>query len=1096
MLTIIYGRAKTGKTQLLLQQVKTADTTAMASRILIVPEQLSHQTERKLSAHCGDPISYVSEVLSFTRLTSRVFSLYGGGARQVLDNAGRILTAQMALSGILSQLKVFASAAGRPEFLSGVVELIDELKSYHITREQLEEAASETTGQFSEKLREIGLILSAYEGLTAQGAADPRDQLTRLAGKLQSGDYGQGRRFYVDGFTDFSTQELRVLEILLQESGSMTVTVLCDDPYGSDPLFAPGRETLHRLLKMAQDCGQQVELIRADYRRPVPEAFTYLEQKLLSFDDVSFSRRQNAVRTVSCRDRLEEARACAAAIRDHAMQGMRYRDMMICCGGEELYRGLLKSVFSELNIPLYTSEKTPVLSHPAIGFVLLSLDAALNGMETETVCACMKTGYSGLSDDSCDNLENYAITWAIRGSKWERDWVQHPDGLDGRDTEESRLALAALNQDRMRLQPLFTLRRELRNAGTVRGQIEALFHYLEETDLCGRLEQEIAGGESAGDLSYVQYTGQVWETLISCLQQIDNVSGQQTPREDYLLRILKLSLGQYQLGAIPSSLDCVTFGTVAAVRGNEPKLLYVLGMNEGLIPAVPSGGSLLTERERGILRDQMNITLAPDAEGVYQRELLKVYGAFSAPTEYLYLSLAGEDMGTALSASFLMERICSLFPDSPMTPPAEFGLSAETAAQRYLSALDDPEDASGAAAIGKVMGQCDELHKKIAQGQLLARERELLVLPAHSAGLFGLPVPLTASRLDELGKCPLEYFLDYGLKAKVRKEATFDAAEFGTFVHYILEKSIPEWVDAKRGPLELSESTVIVEGHLESYSQSRFTEEERSARDRYLFWRNGEEASLLLRDISQELSKSQFVPCSYELYFGGKDGPKAVDVSGTLGAGRLTGMVDRADLWRSEAGDFIRIIDYKSGSKKFDYTDLYGGVGMQMLLYLFALEQSGIQGVTEHPVPAGVLYVPAKHAFSKDGDSEEADSDPLRRSGLILGEEPVLEAMESGDRSQYLPIGANRKRNDYTVSRQQMGILRDFVEGKMSHAVDRILGGDFSPEPFYCGKSKDPCGYCDYADVCQKDPQFRRKFYHKALSAKDFWEKIGGEEDG
>ena len=237
MLTVITGRGKTGKTRLLLESVKACPATSMASRIVLVPEQLSHETERLLSELCGDAISFTAEVLSFTRLCDRVFARSGGGARPILDQGGRILTARLALDGIRPQLKVFGAAAGKPEFLGSMVSMVDELKSYGVSTESLSSAAHQTTGLFSEKLSELALILGAYEAATAQGARDPRDRLSLLRKKLLNGDYAHGKHFFVDGFTDFSGQELRVLEALLRTGESLTITLPAGQ--GDDPLFAP-----------------------------------------------------------------------------------------------------------------------------------------------------------------------------------------------------------------------------------------------------------------------------------------------------------------------------------------------------------------------------------------------------------------------------------------------------------------------------------------------------------------------------------------------------------------------------------------------------------------------------------------------------------------------------------------------------------------------------------------------------------------------------------------------------------------------------------------------------------------------------------------
>lgn len=1085
MLTLIIGRGKSGKTNMLLEQVKACEKNGMAQRIVIVPEQLSHTTERRLSQMCGDEISYVSEVLSFTRLYNRVCSISGGGARKVLDGTGRILTAKLALDSIRHRLKVFASASGRGEFLSGMVSMIDELKSYEITPEILSDTAKKTTGMFSEKLSELSLILGAYNAAMANGSFDPRDNLTLLVGKLQEGGYARQRSFFVDGFTDFSTQEMHVLRQLLLDSGDMTVTVPCDDIMGTDMLFSPGRQTAQALLQMAQLCGQETRILTASYKRPLPEALTYLEERFLDYRAVPFEGCAGEITISEFSERLAECRRCGGILKKHAMEGMRYRDMTVAACDEKAYGGLLETVLRSMDIPMYRAEKKSLLGHPAAAFVLLAVEAAVDHLETETVTAYLKTGYSGVSGDECDAIENYAVVWRIRGSKWQSPWRMHPDGYDGRMTPEVEEELEQLNEKKDRaVLPLVHLRNRLRSGENAAAQVKAIYNFLEETHLYDTLIDEVSRDTELGRQEQAQETAQIYGILLECLKQVHGVLGKTAPKTEELLRVLRLALSQYQIGTIPAVLDAVPYGSIEQVRGQEPKILYVLGANEGAMPGAVSGGSLLSERERVVLRDEFQITLAPDSEKNMERQNLGIYSALTAPTEKLYLSFSNQN-GDA-QPSFLLERIMKLFPERGTPTPQETEYTLSGAAEDYLIC----ENPALTEAIGMAAKELTALAQEIVTCQQGALPRNERITTNSAKALFGSPVALTASRLDQLGKCPLSFFLNYGVKAKRRKEASFDALEFGNFIHFVLEKTVKELAEkGKITPIELSESAQMVERYLAVYAKDRFAPEAQSSRERYLFNRNGQEATILLQEISQELGVSDFQPRKFELEFGGKGEMPAVTVSGTLGKGKLTGFVDRADIWETEDADYLRVVDYKSGTKTFDYTEIYNGIGMQMLLYLFAMEQ----GADKKTIPAGVLYMPAKRTF----ESGDPDTEPevTKRSGLILGENQVLEAMEHGDTHQYLPVPKRGKMN-YVISRSQMDALKEFTTKKMAKAVDDILGGDFSPRPFYRGSNSDPCSNCAYVEVCQRDPKFRQKHYHEKIEPGVFWEQVGGEADG
>ena len=1098
MLTIITGRGKSGKTRRLLEAVRTCPSAEMASKIVIVPEQLSHETERLLSLLCGDTISFSAEVLSFSRLYDRVTARSGGGAMSILDQGGRILTARQALEGIRPRLKVFGSAAGKPEFLGSMVGMIDELKSYGVSAAALQQTAQATSGLFAEKLSELALILGAYEAATAQGQADPRDRLTLLRKKLLDGDYAQGRHFFVDGFTDFSGLELRVLEALLRRGESLTVTLPAGDDPAQPGVFLPGAETMAVLSELCRSLGQELRVLPAAYHRPLPPALTYLEQHLMDYAADGFTEPQTAVQVLLPADLLEECRACGAVLKRKAMEGMRFRDMAVCCGDENAYRALLPAVLESLGIPVYRSEKRQVLAHPVARFLLLALECATGGMEQEAVMAYLKTGYPGLDRDQVDLLENYCVTWSIRGSKFFSEWKLHPDGYDGVFREETEVLLQNLNDWRKAaMEPLQQLSLRLRDALTVREQLEAVYDFMTAARLYARLEQQVAEETANGQLEAAQETAQIWSILLTCLQQTAQVLGTLRLKGQELGKMLELALGQYQVGTIPAVLDAVSIGSVSSMRGKEPKLLYVLGVTESAMPAAPAGGSLLSEQERQTLRQQFDIQLAPDSEGNLQRQLLELYTAFTAPTQALYLSCPADAEG---GVSFLLERIMQLFPDCTGQAPVDTGYTPQTAAELCLTASEDDRTRPLSAAISAAARQLPALSQAILLGQRWAEPRDTMVSREVARRLFGSTVGLTASRLDKFASCPLDFFLTFGLKARPRKEATFNAAEFGTFVHFILEKSVPTLASDRR-IYTPEESLQLVDRHMDEYVEDRLGPMEQTNRQHYLLYRNRVEAALLVEEISEELSTTDFVPCGYEISLGGKDGLPPLTVKSQLGRGALSGFVDRADLWRSPNGDFLRIVDYKTGSKKFDYTDLYGGAGMQMLLYLFALEQSGLPGISDRPKPAGVLYFPAKRSFSsadgpEDGESAHA---PVQRSGIILSEDGVPEAMEHGDSYQYIPVKKTKSgMGDYVVSSQQLRLLKDYVEDRMTQVTDRILGGEFPARPFYRGQSHDPCAWCDFGAVCQKDPQFRKTCYQASIKPGEFWAFLseGGENHG
>ena len=361
--------------------------------------------------------------------------------------------------------------------------------------------------------------------------------------------------------------------------------------------------------------------------------------------------------------------------------------------------------------------------------------------------------------------------------------------------------------------PLMTLTAALKSAGNIRGQVQAVYQFMEDTALFRQISKQVQRQTEAGELEAAQETAQIWNALMECLQQIVSVLGETAQSSGELWKLLALSLSQYQVGTIPAVLDAVHFGGVDSIRGMEPKMLYVLGANEGVIPASPQSGSLLTERERGILLREMDMELAPDSEGAMERQLLQLYSAITSPTERLCVSYVTSAGGEQLQPSFLVGQLQALFPVLTIRQirgGLEDAMTAEALTELYFFGRESGETDT-VQAIRLASDEVPDLDQAIGDAKAASEPRELTVSETLSRRLFGSPVALTASRLDALGNCPLNFFLQYGLKARPRKEASFDAAEFGTFLHYILEKTVGTMTRENLPlPLQGEESSALV----------------------------------------------------------------------------------------------------------------------------------------------------------------------------------------------------------------------------------------------------------------------------------------------
>ena len=540
------------------------------------------------------------------------------------------------------------------------------------------------------------------------------------------------------------------------------------------------------------------------------------------------------------------------------------------------------------------------------------------------------------------------------------------------------------------------------------------------------------------------------------------------------------------MGTIPTVLDAVMVGSVSAMRCQQVRHMMILGAAEGNLPRYGGSAGVLSDGERTKLRE-LGVPLTGGAMEGVEAEFAEIYGCFCAATETLTVTCpAGQ-------SSFVYRRLCQMVGKKDgisLTPGPGAALTDIWEAGAYLARWRDAKTA-------------DELLLGSAYADVLKRAEHSLgaVSEEQIRALYGQKLRLSASQIDRQAECRLSYFLRYGLRAQELKELTVDPAEFGTFVHAVLEKTVEEIISLGGfHQVSASETLDIAHRYAQDYAAERFKELD-SERLNYLFLRNGLELDMVVRELWEELSRSKFEPIRAEVRFGEGGEMQAVPIHGEKMEAELMGAVDRVDLWFDGVRRFIRVVDYKTGKKDFDYCDVFNGVGLQMLLYLFALEQEGAELVGGRPTVAGVQYFPARFPYlSKDGrlTEEEAQSEHVKnakRRGLILSDEDVLDAMEPGGEFSRLSCKRNKSgelKGDVADS-HQLRQLREYVFDTLAEAVDTIAGGSVDANPYTRGSSHSACAFCPYGSICAKDREAGRRNY-KAMTASDFWERIGREE--
>ena len=1108
MLKLILGRAGSGKTTAVYRRMCGAG--AERPQVLLVPEQNSHEAERALCKVGGNGVSLYAEVLSFSRLANRVFLAAGGLGEAELDAGGRLLLMHRAVKSVAAQLTVCARSAGRASFLRSLIATVDELKSCRVSPADLERAGCEAEGPEGEKLRDLSLICGAYDALTAQVALDPRDRLTRTAEKLKDCPWAAGRDLWLDGFTDFTPQQIEVLSRLLEQAHSVTVTLTCDhleEDEGGTGIFSPARRTAAQLLRAARErrVPSQVEHLAAEGGGRAAD-LDFLEKALFAHAPGLEREPEGAVELFAARTPRGEVEWTAARILELVRrEGLRFRDIGVVARSYRTYQDLVESVFARYGVPVFSSSMSEILDKPILALVTGALDTVAGGYVYDDVFRYLKTGLTDLGEEDRDLLENYVLKWDVRGSRWtqEKPWTMHPRGYGFPMTEEDQALLERVDRARRQVAaPLERLRKN--SARTGRGQAMALYGFLEEIGLPRRLGERVEELRRRGEPALAEEYRQLWEILCGGLEQCAALTGEVPMELEEFSSLFQLVLSQYDVGTIPVSLDRVTAGETTRQTGHRVKVLFLLGADDSSIPQVGAEPGLLSDDDRTLLASY-GLELNQSAEERLYREMTTLYQICALPSRRLILTWPAQGAGGEERRScFLVGRLKLLFPG--LAEVREEGLGDSFRMAAPLPAL---ELAGRSPAVRRVMGSLPEYAPQVERLERAGRwERGRLTRGAVDR-LYGQRVPMSASRMDKYKSCHFSYFMQYGLKAEPRRAAGFQAPEYGTFVHYVLEhvlRACRERGGVKEVPA--GELRALAQAAVERYvSEELGGQEHETARFRYLFRRLLKSVYAVVDNVAEELRASRFQPISFELGFGaGKDLPP-VELSVDGMTVSISGFVDRVDGWEHDGRLYLRVVDYKTGRKTFDLTDIWNGMGLQMLLYLFTLEREGEALYNREIIPAGVFYLPARDAgvagsrAMREAERRRKVDAELRRRGIVLDEPEVLAAMEEPGEAgiRFLPVKVNKAgaiTGEALVSAERLGKLARHT-GRILEEIGRELAaGNIAADPFWRGPDHNACQWCEYAAACHFEEGRggdRRRFL-PTVRGEEFWQAVAKEQ--
>ena len=1128
----IFGRAGSGKSYYCLNQIKKKLTNDKNNKLIIlVPDQYTFQTEKKLLEYVGEKSLLRAEVLSFKRMATRVFDKCGGRAINVIEDSGKNMLIYKLLKDKGEELKYFNRISKQQGFVGIVSKSITEFKKYNISEEILKEKELEIEDRdLKEKVSDLASIYETFNESLHKGYIDSEDILSILAKKLNEFHLYNDAEIWVDEFTTFTPQQLEVLKVLAKQCKNVNIT-LCSDgeiqfTEGETDIFDVIKNTENRILKMMQENNisykEPVNLNKKNiYRFRESKELGHIEKYFFNYPFKIYKSECKDIRLYKANNNYSEiewvAQDILKLVRD---KGYRYKDIAVVCREIDSYDKITSVIFNEYNIPYFLDKKREILSNPLVVLIISALEILVTNWSYESVFKYVKSGLITLETNFIDKLENYILANGIKGYKWTRDLLIYGD----EELTQEEIEIFEYMEEIRR--PIINLYNKIKDNVSIRKYCTALYEFLLEIKAFETMDKLLNDFDNKGMQDKVKEYTQVPSIVIDMLDQAVEVLGDEVVDLKTFSKILVSGFEEKEIGVIPMSLDQVNIGDIARIKGRDVKALYIVGANDGVLPSANKDEGILSDEDRIELKS-MGIELASDTRSRVFEEQFMVYTALTIPSNYLMITYPMADFdGKSLRASIIIPRLKKILPKlseeseifnsnlsydkyyNITAPVPTFNELIEALRREYEKEEIEPYWIETFKWFEK-NEEFKDRTKIIFNGlnytnlvEKIPREKMKKLYSNDNGRLM-----FSVSRIEKYAQCPFGYYVQYGLKAKDRKVYEFTAPDLGSFMHDILDQFTNKirkenilWGDLTKDKCAEIVNE-LVNSKLKSETNSILNSNKKY---KYFSERFKKTITKSVTVISEQMRKGEFDIFKSEFDFGDfKDSDPIKLELPSKEIVYLKGRVDRIDKVDLNGETYIRIVDYKSGSKSFDLNELYYGLQIQLLVYLDAILKNSKKILKTQCMPGGILYFKIDNPIIKSKKAltdEEIQVEVLKKlkmDGLLLRNVELVKSMDRDMETYSLIIPATFKKDgDFTstssvVTESQFELLRKYVNDKMIEICEEMLSGEVKIEP--CKSSKVTyCDYCDYSSICQFDTSIKDNKY-KIISKKkkdDLWDAM------
>ena len=1112
-LRFCFGPSGSGKSHRIYEEImQRAAEEPGRNFLIIVPDQFTMQTQKDLVMRSDRDGILNIDVLSFGRLSHRILEEVGTKEMPVLDDTGKSLVLQKVAADLKEQLPAMGSLLHKQGYIHEVKSAISEFMQYGISTQDMDKliTSAQKRGALAMKLKDLKTLYRGFQDYIRDHFITTEETLDVLRRSLSKSKILKGSVVVFDGFTGFTPIQNRLIQELMRVCAETIVTVTIgvgEDPYkmdGEQKLFHLSKKTVADLEKLAAEAeverGEDLFVKGGPNRFAKAPALHYLEQNLFRYQYEPYAGEQQEIHMFEALSPREEVHQTALYIR-HLIreQGMTYRDIAVVIGDLEGYVSYVETEFGQLEIPCFLDRTRGIVLNPMIEYIKSALQLYIKDFSYDTVFHFLRSGMADISREEIDELENYVIRTGARGYRtysrlFTRRTEEMQENAEGSEQAEEK-TMERLNRIRQQFMDAV----EILHMGSQEkagDYVSHLYDFLEQNQVQQKLLNYQQQFEKEGDLSRAREYAQIYRLVMDLLDQVYELLGEEEISRQEFADILEAGFGEITVGTIPQNVDRIVVGDMERTRLKQVKVLFFLGVNDGNIPKNASKGGIISDMDREFLIES-GTEMAPSPRQQMYIQRLYLYLNMTKPSEQLYLSYAKVNSeGKGIRPSYLIDTVRKLFPAMSVEYPQNRSrleqIEGRQEGARYLAEeLREyvegtlPEEERQDFYLMYRAYEADAAGRDLLTRAAFRRYRESGLSRIVARALYGQQLENSVSRLETYAACACRHFLQYGLSLQEREEFGFEASDMGTVYHAVLENFAGKLAESNLTWWDFTEDFAAkavkesVEAYAATYGETVLYS---SARNEYAITRMSRILTRTVLTLQKHLKQGSFQPDDYELSFRFAEDLDSIHVDLSEDEKmHLQGRIDRIDVSEDAEHVYVKVIDYKSGNRKFDLAALYYGLQLQLVVYMnAAMEMESRKHPDKEIVPAALLYYHIDDPTIEtpveltDEQINEQILAKLRMNGVVNSDPEVVERLDRymQDKSVVIPV-EKKKDGSFSarsgvLSREEMQLISSYVDAKIRSIGREILDGKIAANPYEKG-NEEACTYCAYKKVCGFD---------------------------